>query len=154
MFGGYWNPWGYSTNGHQVLIDKDGLGQVVGFYFLSENSTDWTYMPNSWDSGLARQFSKGLNNFGYITYTGDPGNGNYVYMNYDIATGALISAGTTTTPSGGYYTLENVGDRMSAQIQLPSGDREFNCFTGAGIVKVITPSDYDLGFNDAVWSQD
>jgi hypothetical protein len=154
MFGGYWNPWGYSTNGHQVLIDKDGSDQVVGLYFLSENSTEWTYMPNSWDSGLARQFKKGLNNFGYITYTGDPVDGNYVYMNYDIANGALISAGTTTTPSGGNYTLEAVGDRMSAQIQLPSLDREFNCFTGAGIVKVITPSSYNLAFNDADWSWD
>lgn len=152
---GYWNPWGYSTNGHQVLIDRNGLNEVVGFYFLSENSTNWTYMPNSWDNGITANWSKGLNNFGFMTYSGDPVDGSYYYMNYDIATGAFISGGYATIPSGGFHYLENVGDRMSAVVDLPSGERGFNCFTGGGIVQVRMPAGgYEPAFNDAVWSED
>lgn len=154
--GGYWNPWGYSTNGKQVLIDKDGLDQVVGFYFLTEDSTAWTYMPNAWDDGTGRAWEKGLNNFAFMTWSGGLfAAGGYVYMNYDIATGAFISGGTSEILTGGNFGINAIGDRQSARTELPvSGDYEHNCFTAAGIVKVTTPSNYDIAFNDAYWSWD
>jgi hypothetical protein len=154
QFGGYWNPWGYSTNGHQVLIDKDAGDLVVGFYFLSETSASWTYMPNAWDDGTGRAWEKGLNNFAFMTWNGALyAAGGYVYMNYDMTTGALISAGTTEILFGGNFGINAVGDRMSARTEMPvTGDYEFNCFTSAGIVKVTTPSTCTLAFNDATWS--
>ena len=154
--GGYWNPWGYSTNGKQVLVDKDGVDHVVGFYFLTEDSTAWTYMPNAWDDGTGRAWEKGLNNFAFMTWnTGLFAAGGYVYMNYDIATGAFISGGTSEMLFGGNFGINAVGDRQSARTELPvSGDYEHNCFTAAGIVKVTTPSSYDIAFNDAYWSAD
>lgn len=154
--GGYWNPWGYSTNGKQVLIDKNGLDQVVGFYFLTEDSTAWTYMPNAWDDGTGRAWIKGLNNFVFMTWnTGLFAAGGYVYMNYDIATGAFISGGTSEILFGGNFGINAEGDRQSAVIELPvSGDYEHNCFTAAGIVKVTTPSSYAIAYNGAVWSWD
>jgi hypothetical protein len=152
MFGGYWNPFGYSTNGKQVLIDKDGGDLVVGLYFLSENNTSWIYMPNAWDRGVEKEYAKGLNNFAIMAYNDDPGVDAYYYMNYDIATGSFISGGYAVVPSGDFGIIA-IGDRMSARVPV-GGNQEFNCFTGAGIVQVTTPATHLLAYNDAAWSWD
>jgi hypothetical protein len=152
--GGYWNPFGYPTNGKQVLLDINNSNNVVGFYFLSEDNTEWVYAVNTWDDVSTRDFDKGLSTFGYITYNDNAGA--YYYMNYDMTTGAFISGGSTSIPGGDTYYLNAVGDRISAVIFLPSGEKEINCFTSAGIVKVTIPNGvaWETAFNDAKWSWD